>query len=119
MSKVIDLDILRPEPSFVKLNGKSIDVSFVPTAITFDLDGVVQELMKLDSKTIESNQDESKKALGLAVRLCSIFSAHQYPEMDEAFFWNHVSPTQVKGFADAIQQALFKTYSEIGEHAKN
>ena len=47
MSKVIDLDILRPDSKLIKLGGKEIDVSFIPCGITFELDSIVQQLLKV------------------------------------------------------------------------
>ena len=44
--KVLDLDVLRPESNYVKIGGINVDVSFVPSAITWDIDQIIQELGK-------------------------------------------------------------------------
>lgn len=119
MSKVIDLDILRPEPQSIKIGGKEIDVSFIPCGITFDLDAIVQQLVKLDKKKIESDPVEMRRAFDLGVRLCAVFCQHKYPEMDEGWFLENASSIQVNGFTNAIQKALFDSYSGVTAHSKN
>ena len=116
---VLDLDILRPEPRIVKIGGKEIDVSFVPTGITFDLDGIMQELIKIDAKKIKTDPEMSKRAFDLGVKLCVVYSEHKYRDMNEEWFRNNTSSAQIEAFAKAIQEALIASYSGIGDHAKN
>jgi len=116
---VIDLDILRPEPQIVKLKGREIDVSFVPCGITFDLDEIVQQLVKLDEKTIQNDVKEAHRAFDLGLRLCAIFCRPKYPDMDEAWFSDNCSAGQVQQFVSAIQSALMKVYAGVEAHAKN
>lgn len=119
MGNIIDLDILRPEPCIVKIGGHEIDVSFIPSGITFDLDAIVQELVKLDGEKVQRDRDEMKRAFDLGVRLCSVFCKRKYPEMDETWFYDHTTSDQVTAFANAIQEALTKTYAGVAAHAKN
>jgi len=119
LSKVIDLDILRPEPRVVKIGGREIDVSFIPCGITFDLDAIVQELVKLDQKKVRSDPVEMRHAFDLGVRLCSVFCQHKYPEMDERWFMDNASSIQVNGFTSAIQNALYESYAGVTAHSKN
>lgn len=119
MSKVIDLDILRPEPQIVKIDGREIDVSFIPTGITFDLDDIVQELVKIDTKKIASSKSEGKRAFDLGIKLCSIFCKTKYPEMDEEWFYKNTSPQQIARLSEAIQKSLFDIYAGIAAHTKN
>jgi hypothetical protein len=116
---VIDLDILRPEPNIVKIGGREIDVSFIPCGITFDLDAVVQELVKLDSERIKADPAEMKRAFNLGVKLCSTFCEHKFPEMTEQWFYDNANAEQVNGFASAVQTALFKSYAGVAAHSKN
>jgi hypothetical protein len=58
MSNVIDLDILQPEKTEVILAGKTIDVSFVPCGITFEVDDIVQKLHAIPLKEIQKGKKE-------------------------------------------------------------
>lgn len=119
MSKIIDLDILRPAPQLVKIDGKEVDVSFIPCGITFDLDAIVQELVKLDGSKVQSDPQEMRHAFDLGVKLCSVFCHHTYPYMDEKWFLDNTTSDQITAFANAIQSSLMKMYAGIGDHAKN
>lgn len=119
MSKVIDLDILRPEPRVVKIGGKEVDVSFIPCGITFDLDAIVQELVRLDQHKVQTDPAEMKRAFNLGLKLCAVFCQHKYPEMDEVWFENNLDAGQVNAFTSAIQQALMKAYEGVKAHSKN
>jgi len=119
MSKIIDLDILRPTPQIIKIGGKEIDVSFIPCGITFDLDLIVQELMGLDQDKIRTNREEMERAFGLGIKLCSVFCKVKYPELDETWFRLNTSAEQINAFSKAIQASLNRIYAGITEHSKN
>ena len=117
--KVIDLDILRPEPDIVKIGGREIDVSFVPCGITFELDEIVRQLVKVDGKKLKDDKAEQLKAFDLGIRLCAVFCQHNHPEMGEQWFRSNASSQQITAFAQAIQAALGKSYEGVEAHAKN
>ncbi len=117
--KVIDLDILRPEPEMVKIGGRDIDVSFIPCGITFDLDAIVQKLIKMDRKKIQSDPKVMREAFDLGVRLCAVFCQNDNPEMTESWFLKNATNEQVNGFVQSIQAALMRTYAGVAAHAKN
>ena len=119
MSRVIDLDILRPESRVVKIGGKEIDVSFIPCGITFDLDAIVQELVKLDPQKVKDDPVEMKRAFNLGIKLCAVFCQHKYPEMDEQWFMLNSNSQQVNAFTNAIQTALYESYAGVKAHSKN
>ena len=119
MSKVIDLDILRPEPRIVKIGGKEVDVSFIPCGITFDLDAIVQELVKMKPEKVKSDPAIMKHAFDLGVELCAVFCQHKYPEMDSDWFRVNANSQQVNGFTNAIQTALYESYAGVTAHSKN
>lgn len=117
--KVKDLDVLRPESKLIKLNGKEIDVSFIPCAITFDIDEIIKELSGITENDIRTNPEYTKKAFDLSIKLCAIFCQHNYPEMDEDWFRNNTDALQIKAFAESIKEALTRAYSGIEEYGKN
>jgi hypothetical protein len=118
--KVENLDVLRPESKFVKLDGKDIDVSFIPCGITFEIDDIVQELIKMNKEGIDTlDKEKQRRAFDLAIELCVAFCSRKYPEMDKKWFMDNVDPIQVKMFAGAVQDALFKSYSGIEVTGKN
>ena len=116
---VIDLDVLRPEKKIVKLNGKEIDVSFIPCAITFDLDELVKKLQKLDQKKLEHDVVEQKKAFDITIKMCSIYCKWKYPEMTEEWFRENTSPGQLYSFSTVIRTSLIAAYAGIEEYGKN
>jgi hypothetical protein len=118
--EVIDLDVLRPSRRTIKLSGKSIDVSFIPCGINFEIDALMKELSKIDPvKAVESDTDECKQAFNLGIKICSTFCSHSYPEMTSEWFYEHTSSGQILVFVNAVKQALVQAYKGIGEHSKN
>ena len=115
MAKVIDLDVLKPESRFIKLCEKQIDVSFIPCAITFEVDQIMSELGTISQESILKNGDDTKRAFDLSVKLCSVFCEHKYPELDEEWFKNNCDATQIKVFVECIQEALNKAYLGVGK----
>jgi hypothetical protein len=119
LTNVIDLDILRPDQQIIKIDGKEVDVSFVPCGITFDLDAIVQQLTKLDTKRIKNDPKEMRRAFDLGVELCAVFCSHKYPEMDAEWFKDNASSEQIKVFTESIQKALLDSYAGVQAHTKN
>lgn len=114
---VVDLDVLRPEPRFVKLGGKEIDVSFIPTGITFEIDAVVREMGKLDQAAVQAGEGEdARRGFDLTVELCSLFCRRKHPEMTPEWFGEHTDAGQLSVFAEAIKAALFRSYEGIEEY---
>ena len=117
--KVIDLDILRPEPQFVKIGGREIDISFIPCGIHFDVSAVIQELMALDQVKLSSDIVEMKNAFGLSVKLCAIFCQHLHKDMTEEWFYDNATTNQINDFVNALAGSLLATNKGIEAHAKN
>jgi len=118
MSKVIDLDILRPEPQIVKIGGKEIDVSFIPCGVTFDIYPIAQELGTI-SADAENDQDALRRAFDLGVALCAVFCKYQYPELNEEWFKYNATVQQIEAFSQAISSALVRTNEGIKRQSKN
>ena len=102
---VLDLDTLRPKARIVQLSGKTIDVSFVPCGITFDVDELVSQLRDVvkametetgltgeDAVRSSGNSPSTKIAFDIGVKLCALFCSVRHPEMDEDWFMQNTSP---------------------------
>lgn len=120
MNEVIDLDILKPEKRIIILNKKEIDVSFIPCAITFELDDLVQQLQNLDGEKVRNNdKSEIKKAFEISIAICSTYTKHQYPEMTSDWFMHNTNPHQVETFVSRIKEALTEAFVGVERHSKN
>jgi hypothetical protein len=119
LNNIVDLDILRPKKICVKLAGKMIDVSMIPVGITFEIDQIVRDLMKLDQKEISSGGDTTKQALNLTIKLCATYASIEHPEMDEKWFRQNVDAKQTAKMADIIKDALLRSYEGVREYGKN
>lgn len=117
--KVTDLDTLRPEAKFIKLAGYEIDVSFVPCGIVFDLDPIIEELQTITEVEIKTIPEKAKKAFELAIKLCSVFCSHKYPNLTPEWFYENTDSMQVEAFASSIKDALNRAYNGIGGKRKN
>ena len=119
--EVVDLDILRPPPKIVKLAGKEIDISYVPCAITWDIDGIVNDMLVLDQQAIatEPRGKDARKAFDLAIDLCVAFCSWKHPDMDKDWFVKNVDPRQVNMLATTIQETLRKSYEGIEAYSGN
>lgn len=127
MSEIIDLDILRPEKKIIRLAGKEIDVSFIPLGITFEIDDIV---VRLGAMGLRKNAEGKyvKKALAGAdlkkmfdetVKLCATFAGYKNPEMDEAWIKDNLNVEQIQVFAEAVKDALERSYRGVEEYSKN
>jgi hypothetical protein len=119
MQEVLDLDILRPKKVILKLNEKEIDVSFVPAGITFEVDELIRDLSKIPIKKIEEGKADAKRAFEISLSICSLFTAHNYPEMTKEWFLKNVSAPQVNVFVHAVKNALAESYKGIEAYGKN
>jgi len=119
MENVVDLDILQPEPKWIKLHGKTFNVAFVPVGITFQIEAIMKEIRTIRKKELEPGDDDTEKAFDLTVRLCSTFTAFFDPEMSEGWIRKECSANQIKLFAQAVSGALIRSYKGVGEYGKN
>jgi hypothetical protein len=113
--KVEDLDLLRPVSKFIKLDGKEIDVSFIPCGITFEVDKIVQELSSMTQEEMLANGEKTNRAFELSVKLCVAFCSRKYPELDEEWFNENTDAKQIQAFSSAIKEALVRAYSTGNE----
>jgi hypothetical protein len=116
---VIDLDVLRPDPVVIKLGGHEIDVSFIPCALTFEVDRLAQELAGLDLKEVQKGGEEANRAFLIAIDLCVAFCSARYPEMTKDWFMQNTDPLQINRLADTIQETLQRSYAGAESYGKN
>jgi len=119
MDDIIDLDVLRPKQRVIKIGGKTIDVSYVPCAITFEVDIAVGKISAYDVEKLKENGEETKNAFKDILQLCVLYCKHKYPEMNEQWFLDNTTASQVEIFAHEIQEALKVSYNGIGTYGKN
>ena len=119
--EVVDLDTLRPPPKVVKLAGHEIDVSYVPCAITWEVDRIVNEMMTLDRQKLvdEPAGNDAKKAFDLAVDLCVTFCTWKHPDLTKEWFLDNTDPRQINMLATTIQETLRKSYEGIEAYSGN
>ncbi len=117
--QVLDLDLLRPKPEIIKIAGKSVDVSFIPCGITFDVDKIISEIQQFSEEDLRNNGEKAEKAFNMTIRLCSLFCSVKYPDMSEDWFRANTSPTQIQLFAEKIQKSLVKSYEAVEGYSKN
>jgi hypothetical protein len=110
---VLDLDVLRPKKRIIRLCGHDIDVSFIPIAITWDLESIIRRAGQLDNKKIQESGSELKTALDLSVELCATFCTWQYPELTAEWFAKNVNAAQLQSFANVIKEVLQQAYAGV------
>lgn len=117
MGNVLDLDVLRPADAKVVLGGNEIDVSFIPLALTWDINDLLTQTSAL-TKDGELDADDpklAKEGFALSVKMCVVFCAHQYPEMDEAWFDQYASMGDIIVLGTKIREALTRAYEGIDQ----
>jgi len=119
MSEVLDLDILLPKKRMIKIGEKQIDVGFLPTAITFEVGSIMEELQGFTPKQIEKDPEISHRAYNLAVELCALFCSVKNPEMDVEWFRENTVVLQINALVDVITQTVQESYKGIEEYPGN
>jgi len=118
MGEVIDLDVLRPPETLVKIGGKTVNVGFVPSGITWDIDRIKEELRNLDQKEILEGGPAAKKGYDLAVEMCSVYCTVKHPDMTVEWFKENTDARQVGMMAEVITGALNKAYEDADKYSK-
>lgn len=81
-----NLDILRPPPAYIKLGGKEIDISFIPSGIAIDIIILKEKLEKVKG---------DKESFGLAADLCATITEIQHKEMTKDWLLKNTSMDQL------------------------
>lgn len=120
MNNVIDLDILKPEKKIIKFNGNEIDVSFIPLAITFEIDELCNKLVSISkSGDVVSDITVQKDLFNCALDIVTTFCSYKYPEMDKKWFMENATALQIGTFTEAIRGAISKSVQAAAEKTKN
>ena len=111
---VHDLDVLRPQPEYVKLAGEKIDVSFIPAGVAMDIMGMQAELVKLTGteakmKKVAAGGDEAKKSFDIAAQLCAAITKGQHAHMDKEWLLANTDVVQIKALMDYVTKAVFNS----------
>ena len=117
-SNVIDLDILRPDQRFIKIRNKQIDISFIPCAITFDIDEIVSKMARLDMNKVKQGGDEARKAFDLSLELCAAFCKWKHPDLDAKWLRENTNVWQITKFADEVKRLLTEAYAGAESYGK-
>jgi len=112
---VHDLDVLRPSPEYVRLGGKDIDVSFIPSGIAMDIMGLQQELVKLTGtpeklKKVDAGGKEARRSFEIAAEVCAGITKSQHEEMDKEWLLAHTDVVQIKALMDYVTRAVFRSF---------
>jgi hypothetical protein len=103
------------------LNGEEIDMSFIPCAITFDVDKLVREISELSSNqdALLGNEDNLRKVFDNSVELCALFCSVKHPEITKEWLFENTNPIQVRAIVDQIRIALADSYAGVEKYGKN
>lgn len=121
MEAIKDLDILRPPKNIVKLDGKEIDVSFIPCGITFEVDDLLEQINKAanDQAALLADPSILKKVFDLSIELCALFCSVKNPKLNLEWFKKECNPVQIKALVDEIKKALEHSYDGVKQYGKN
>lgn len=118
--KIHDLDILRPEPEFVKLAGKKIDISYIPSGVALDIMSLRQDLEALtDSEEklekIKEGGEEAQKSFEISAEICAKITQAQHEEMDKEWLLTNTDIMQLNALIEYVTNAVFRSLGETDE----
>lgn len=112
--QIHDLDILRPPAQYVRLGGKEIDISFIPSGLAMDIMALQTELQEMTNTPeklakIQTGGAEARRSFEIAAELCAGITKSQHPEMDKAWLLRNTDVIQLKALMEFITRAVFKS----------
>jgi len=117
--EVIDLDILKPAGRVIQIDGKKIEISFIPVAITFRVDEITRKLFAYQASELQEDMKKAEEAFNLSVKLCALFCEHKYPDLDEQWFRSNATVGQIQVLATEITKTLTESMQGLERYAKN
>jgi len=115
---IYDLDLFRQSQVYVRLGGKQIDISFIPSGIAIDIMKLQTELMSLTNsgeklKRMEAGGDEAQRGFEIAAELCAAITKNQHPEMDKDWLMQNTDIVQIKALMDHVTKAVFRSLQSV------
>ncbi len=138
INTIQDLDILNPPSNIVLIGGEKIDLSFIPTGITFKVEKLISTINKImininklqkereelkDEESLEENEnkldEENEKIFNYSIDLCTLFCSLKHPKLDRDWFLKETQPVQIRAIVDEIKKALEASYKAVEKYGKN
>lgn len=122
---VHDLDVLRPSPEYVKLAGKKIDISFIPSGVALDIMAMRQKLEELTNspekiKKIEKGGGEALESFDLSAGICAKITESQHSEMTKEWLLKNTDVLQLQKLIEHVTNAVFSSLEGAkGDPGKN
>jgi hypothetical protein len=121
---VHDLDILRPQPEYVKLGGKQIDISFIPSGVALDIVALREKLVELTDtpekvKKVEEGGEEALESFDITAELCAKITESQHKEMTKEWLLHNTNILQLKSLIEYISNAVMHSLEAGGIETKN
>lgn len=118
--KIHDLDILRPKPEYVRLGGKDIDISFIPSGVAMDIMALQSELKELTDSpdkmaAVQAGGEAAKRTFEIMAELCAAITSSQHEEMNKDWLLKHVDVFQIKALMEHVTKAVFKSLESAEE----
>ena len=109
-----DLDVLRPRPEYVRLGGKDIDISFVPSGVALDIMGLQTELQELTDTpeklaAVKAGGGAAKRSFEIAAELCAAITSAQHEDMTKEWLLRNTDVLQIKALMEHVTRAVFKS----------
>jgi hypothetical protein len=112
--KIYDLDVLRPAKKLIRLGGKTIDISFIPSGkaiAVLQLKEQLDELTNTDKKleAVETDNAIAVKSFNLAAEICSMFTSNEHAEMDKEWLLQNTDVIQLKRLIELVVETVYKS----------
>ena len=105
-----DLDILRPPQEVVRLGGKDIDISFIPSGVAIDVMSMQDQL----ADTTGNDDELSKQRFELVAELCAKITENQHEHMDKIWLLKNTDILQLKRLIELISSGITKSLENVG-----
>jgi len=113
-----DLDVLRPPPEYVRLGGKDVDISFIPSGIAIDIENIQAKMNELVGtpkkiKKIADGGKEAAQSFEIMAELCARITSNQHEEMTKEWLLKNTDVFQIKKLIELVMNATTKSFESI------
>lgn len=117
---IYDLDVLRPKPEYIKLGGRNIDISFIPSGVALEIMTMQEKLRKLTDtpekmSKIKGGGREAFDSFEISADLCAKITSCQYQEMTKEWLLKNTSVRQLRKLMDFVADAVYKSLRGMEE----